>query len=141
MSYSLEFKYNNLENILLQLAAETGYSFVVSYNGNTARLESPELPCLIATASKELGWLITGDGSDAKTLAENNYSIVIKENNKDLEVFKENAVTESGVSYIKVTKYLESTMELIARDLLKDIIPNKGAYSDKPRKWENSNKN
>lgn len=138
MSYSLEFKYNNLENILLQLAAETGYSFVVSYNGNTARLESPELPCLIATASKELGELIA---RDAKILAENDYSIVIKENNKDLEVFKENAVTESGISYIKVTKYLESTMELIARDLLKDIIPNKGAYSDKPRKWENSNKN
>lgn len=138
MSYSLEFKYNNLENILLERATRYDYKFVVSYNGNTARLESPELPCLIATASKELGDLIA---RDAKTLADDNYSIVIKENNKDLEVFKENAVTESGVSYIKVTKYLESTMELIARDLLKDIIPNKGAYSDKPRRWENSNKN
>ena len=129
--YHFELKYNDIENILLKKEQELKIKFQFKYSGNSIRLNSLELPCLLFTVNEDLWWIMK---EEVDVKVKNNYEIIIKES--DRTIFHEKAIMKKGKPIIEVKNYSQSTMNLIARDLLKDIIPNKGYMSPMQRLWD-----
>ena len=138
--YHVKLSYDGIEKILLNLEADknlglsdsdVNFKYKFQFSGNSVRLTSTELSCLLFTINENLWWLF--DYSAEKKLL-NNYSCEIKDNLGNV-IFREKAGIHNGKPAILVEKYVESTMSSVARDLLRDIIPNKGSLSPKQRLW------
>lgn len=129
--YYFELTYKDLENILLQREQDLNTKFQFQYSGDSARLSSTELSCLLFTANNDFWWLLD---KEVDIKLKNNYKIEIKDQSGNT-LFRERARLHNGKPAILVETYGRTTIEAIARDLLRDIIPSKGSLSPKQRLW------